>query len=188
MKSKRLFIGVFFITACMYYYQYSLKRFSHFNNTQKNETEVTNNDLINTPQSLKSNEKNLPKIKVYETKDDKFSAFEEMEKNWLNKSKELLGDNNFKEYFNLRENCEKEKEKAYSAYHDYLRSKNGNNFKYNISEDQSALELKINEKYQDKLLKIIGEDKYKKYLVLKDNFNEELHKKSNGKEVILIEF
>jgi len=126
--------------------------------------------------------------KVYETKDDKFEAFDRMEQAWLKNVQGLLSAKEYLAYEELRNLNEKEKAEAYKAYHDYLRSKYGNNFKYNISEDQSIREKKINEKYLKDLLKLVGEEKFKKYLKLKDQYNENLRRESKSKSFLVIEF
>lgn len=149
----------------------------------------------NVPLTLKTNEQSSeallqkePEVKVYETKDEKFEAFDRMEKGWLNSVSKLLTAKEYLVYEDLRNLNEKEKADAYKAYHDYLRSKYGNNFKYNISEDQSIREKKINEKYLKDLAKLIGPEKFKKYLATKDQYNENLRRETKGKSFLVIEF
>lgn len=149
----------------------------------------------NIPLTLKTNEQNKealpekePDVKVYETKDEKFEAFDRMEKGWLNSVSKLLTAKEYLVYEDLRNLNEKEKADAYKAYHDYLRSKYGNNFKYNISEDQSIREKKINEKYLKDLAKLLGPEKFKKYLATKDQYNENLRRETKGKSFLVIEF
>lgn len=179
-----------------------------FQGNKSKETKEANvnqsQNLINTPLSLKSTnptplllsptQKDLvkagsePKIKISETHEDKFDVFEKVEKEWLSKVHELLNEGQYKLYLDMRNRNEAEKALAYQAYHDYLRKKFGNNFKYNISEDQSINEKNINEKYTKELLKLIGEENFKKYLKNKDQFNEELHRNAKSKGSMVIEF
>jgi uncharacterized protein YgiM (DUF1202 family) len=86
----------------------------------------------------------------------------------------------------MRDRNEKEKMQAYKEYHNYLRQKYGDKFSYNITDDQSAREKQINQRYLKDLLKLIGPEKFKKYTASKDQFNEEMRRKN--KESIQIEF
>jgi len=59
---------------------------------------------------------------------------------------------------------------------------------YNISEDQSIREKDINTKYTRELLKHIGEEKFKLYLKTRDQFNEDLQRKSPNGQALVVEF
>lgn len=118
--------------------------------------------------------------------DEEFHAFDEIEKSWLLETKEIIGSEYFSQYVDLKKNNDEEKMKAYREYHDNLRQKYGNKFSYNISDDQSEKEKKINQRYLKNLLKIIGPAKFKIYTSAKDQFNEELRRKN--KEAIQMEF
>ena len=120
------------------------------------------------------------------SEEDKFQAFDEMEKKWLLEVKTVLGDQFYAQYLEMRERNEKEKMEAYKEYHDYLRRKHGDNFKYNISEDQSIREKKINQDYLKKLLELIGETKFQAYIKARDKINED--NRRAGKEFIQVEF
>ena len=150
---------------------------------------VPDNSINNTPASIKVGDNRLPPKKVvYETKDDKFEEYDRIENDWLSKAHKLFSDKEFMLYQDMRKRSDQEKEKAYQAYHDYLRSKFGNNFKYNISEDNSILEKKINDRYQKELLKLVGQEKMRRYVSEREKFNEELRRNSQGKSFLIIEF
>lgn len=129
------------------------------------------------------------KVRVYEksdSQDDRFLEFDRQEKNWLNEAKTIIGEKDYPVYLQMREQSEKEKLMAYKEYHDYLRQKFGDKFSYNISEDQSIREKDITKRYLGDLLKIIGEEKFKKYISARDQFNEKMRREN--KESIQIEF
>ena len=48
---------------------------------------------------------------------------------------------------------------------------------YNISEDQSLQESKINQKYLKELLNLVGKEKFAQYIKARDKLNEENRKK-----------
>ena len=124
--------------------------------------------------------------KVVETADENFEVFDKIEKEWLTKAQAIVGSDKYQAYLGLREQNDKEKLLAYKEYHDYLRQKYGDKFSYNLSEDQSIREKKINQRYLGELLKLIGPEKFTKYTAEKDQFNEEMRRQK--KETIQIEF
>lgn len=148
-----------------------------------------------TPGSLKINQNSpnpddLPEeaenVKVNNTEDDQFKEFDKMEEQWLAAAKEVIGAAHYATYLEMKDRNDKEKMQAYKEYHDYLRQKYGDNFSYNISEDQSIKEKQINQRYLKELLELIGPEKFKKYISIKDQFNEDMRRKN--RESIQIEF
>lgn len=141
------------------------------------------------PPSLKvtaSKENTSPKTRTVEVEDENFDAFDKLENNWLEKVNDLIGPEKFSLYLEMKERNDKEKMQAYKEYHDYLRQKYGDKFSYNISEDQSIREKKINQRYLKDLLNLVGPDLFKQYIKALDQFNEEIRR--NNKEAITIEF
>jgi hypothetical protein len=126
--------------------------------------------------------------KIIKTPDKNFEEYDQNEKAWLGKIELLLGENDFQYYTDLREKNDQEKMQAYKEFHEYLRQKHGDNFSYNISEDQSVREKDINTKYTRMLLKKIGEEKFKMYLKTRDEYNEELQKQSKDGQALVFEF
>ncbi len=120
--------------------------------------------------------------------DQNFLEFDKVEAEWLTKMSSLLSENENLFYLDLRTRNDEEKMSAYKEYHEYLRQKHGDNYSYNISEDQTIRERDINTKYAKELLKKIGEQKFKSYLEMKDQFNEKLQKKSPDGNALIIEF
>lgn len=141
---------------------------------------------INTNKSLSSTVDQQKEARGRDVPDESFDAFDKVEKNWLNKVQEIIGAENFSRYIKLRDRNEKEKMMAYEKFHDYLRLKHGENFSYNISEDQTAREKEINERYLKELLKLIGNDKFQEYTSAKDEYNEKIRREN--KESLIIEF
>ena len=119
------------------------------------------------------------------TEEDQFAIYDQIEGKWLAEVKGIFQEH-YPAYLEMRESNEKEKMKAYKEYHDYLRKKHGDTFTYNISEDQSIREKKINQAYLKKLLPLVGEEKFKAYLKARDKVNEE--NRRSGNEAIQMEF
>lgn len=141
----------------------------------------------NSPSSLKVGAKSQPAAgKMKKEESDNFEAFDRMERTWLERVQKIIEPKLYPIYLELRERNEKEKMQAYKEFHNYLKQKYGDKFSYNISEDQSVLEKKINERYMNELLAMIGREKFMIYLKARDQFNEEMRRQ--GKLAIQIEF
>lgn len=144
------------------------------------------------PPSLKLNDTSLnsePVSKVQnndQVTDDKFVAFDKLEKIWTDKVHEIIGDQKYPIYLEMKRRNDLEKMQAYKEYHEYLRQKYGDKFTYNITDDQSISEKKINQRYLKDLLKLIGPENFKSYISAKDQINEEIRR--HNKEAIQIEF
>ncbi len=164
----------------------------------KNEVVIESETKIaadkNIPPSLKINqdaknshtENGEVKSRVYEKEDASFEEFDKMDEAWLAKAKEIVGEDKYALYLDMRKRNDDEKLIAYKEYHNYLRQKYGDKFSYNLSEDQSAREKQINQKYLKELLKLIGPEAFKKYTAEKDQFNEKMRRQN--KSSIQVEF
>jgi hypothetical protein len=117
---------------------------------------------------------------------DQFQEFDIIEGKWIGQVEGIIGKKNFPRYLAMRKRNESEKLVAYKAYHEYLKQKYGDNYSYNISEDQNVAEKKINQRYLQMLLRLIGEEKFQQYLKARDQINEE--NRRDNKEFIQIEF
>lgn len=148
-----------------------------------NDTKVISLETI-APPSLKANA--TAPYKAKESEDEQFLAFDKFEKTWLLKAQEIIGSDKYAQYLEMRNQNEKEKLQAYNEYHEYLRQKYGDKFSYNITDDHSAKEKQINQRYLKDLLTLIGPEKFKTYTAAKDLFNEEMRRQN--KESIHIEF
>jgi hypothetical protein len=159
---------------------------------QEPEQKITQDKDI--PLSLKLNDQSVQarvlseqvSSKTYEGRDEHFEEFDQAEQLWVSRVKEIIGKPHFLLYLELKKLNDEEKMLAYKEYHDYLRQKYGEHFSYNISEDQSLREKQINQRYLEKLLKIIGPDTFKSYTEAKDLFNESMRRQD--KESIQVEF
>ena len=194
MKKKIILVIAVLIIIISWFFYTSPKLISEKIVETNNDTKVIAPDS-QIPPSLKiSNSTALPtkdsvekkNYRIKESKDEKFEAFDKLEKAWLNKAQEIIGAENYPLYVEMRNQNDKEKMQAYKEYHDYLRQKYGDKFSYNITDDQSAREKQINQRYLNNLLKLIGPTKFKNYTSSKDQFNEEMRR--NNKESIQIEF
>lgn len=142
------------------------------------------------PATLKTKKSREVKVHIKETltpsEAEKFAAFDRVEQKWLANVRKIIGEKHYPTYLDMRERNEQEKMDAYKEYHDYLRQKHGDQFSYNISEDQSVREKKINTSYEKELLKLVGEETFKTYLKARDQINEESRREN--KLFIQVEF
>jgi hypothetical protein len=184
---KKIIIGfilVVIIAAAMIYS--SSRNILHLSD-EKNEKFQPQTQPTSVPNVVqKKNNETHKAGKAVETTENNFAIYDQMEKKWLDSVSLIIGSKTFPIYLEMRERNDKEKMQAYKEYHDYLRFKYGDKYSYNISEDQSIREKKINERYLNDLLKLIGQEKFKAYLKAKDDFNEESRRRS--KEAMIIEF
>ncbi len=123
-------------------------------------------------------EKGLSKEIGEPESEEMIAEIEAMEKVWLAEVKSIIGSQHFPTYLELKNVNEKEKLEAYNQFHEYMRKKHGDNFSYNISEDQSVQEKKVNQKYLKELLKVIGQEKFAAYLKARDKLNENYRKQN----------
>ena len=134
------------------------------------------------PRSIKENKASdtrviAKEIGVTET-DEMVAEIELMEKKWLDEVKNIIGPKDYPLYLELKKNNDQEKLEAYNEFHEYMRKKHGDKFSYNISEDQSLQEKKVNQKYLKELLNLIGKDKFATFIEARDKFNENFRKKN----------
>lgn len=182
---KKIIIGFFLIVIIAAAMIYSPSRnILHITDAKKELSRSQITTVANVDQ--KKNKETYKAGKAVETTENNFAIYDQMEKKWLESVSNIVGNKTFPIYLEMRERNDKEKMQAYKEYHDYLRFKYGDKYTYNISEDQSIREKKINERYLNDLLKLIGQEKFKAYLKAKDDFNEESRRRS--KEAMIIEF
>jgi hypothetical protein len=180
---KKIFIFLFILLSVVIYYFYNKK------NPKKNYYEIqSSNNMPAVFKPVHSEDVKPLSNKTIKTQDTNFEKFDQVEKEWLIRIEKLLGRSNFEYYSDLRSKNEEEKMKAYKEFHEYLRLKHGDNFSYNISEDQSVREKEVNTKYTRLLLTKIGEEKFKEYLIIRDHFNEEQQRKDQDGNALVIEF
>lgn len=123
------------------------------------------------------------------------ATFEEIESKWQEEIEDIfINDMNLsksavQDYFKMREGFEKDSYEAFEAFHEEMVKKHGENYSYNPTEDEEAFQKKIRTRYEEELQKKIGMDNFKKYIQLKDSFNQRLIEKyDSNKGVLHIEF
>jgi hypothetical protein len=184
---KKIIIGFILVVIIAAAMLYSPSRNILHISDEKNEKSQPQTQPTSVPNVVQKKNKETHKAgKAVETTENNFAIYDQMEKKWLDSASLIIGPKTFPIYLEMRERNDKEKMQAYKEYHDYLRFKYGDKYSYNISEDQSIREKKINERYLNDLLKLIGQEKFKAYLKAKDDFNEESRRRS--KEAMIIEF
>jgi hypothetical protein len=188
MLKKIFFLLVFLGIGLFWYFYQKSKVTPSFTDIEKNNPLV----VFTPPTKEKIAIINKPitpaPAKVFQGADENFSQFDQIEKTWLLKMASFFNRNDYDFYNEIRNRNEEEKMEAYKEFHDYLRKKNGDNFSYHISEDQSVREKAINNKYSQVLLKRIGPEKFKMYLKTRDQFNEDLARNAPSGRAMIIEF
>lgn len=123
------------------------------------------------------------------------ATFEEIESKWQEEVEDIfvndmgLAKGVVQDYFKMREGFEKDSYEAFEAFHEEMLKKHGENYSYNPTEDEEAFQKKIRSRYENELQKKIGLDNFKKYIQLKDAFNQRLIEKyDSNKGVLHIEF
>jgi hypothetical protein len=183
LKKSLLFIFILLLVVGYYFFK---RPAATQNEKTYNDIQVPSTTVVFKNQALAPADSSPQKI--IKTPDKNFEEYDQNEKVWLGKIETILGEKDFQYYTDLREKNDQEKMQAYKEFHEYLRQKHGDNFSYNISEDQSVREKEINTKYTRMLLKKIGEEKFKMYLNKRDEFNEELQRQSKDGQALVVEF
>ncbi|OUR96876.1 hypothetical protein A9Q84_11100 [Halobacteriovorax marinus] len=97
------------------------------------------------------------------------------------------------EYKKLKNGYEAERERRYEKFHRMMEEKHGPNYSYSPSVDEEMYNEKLVKAYELSLSKIIGVEKMRKYMQVKDNFNRKLedtakNSKDGSDSFLLIEF
>ena len=118
-----------------------------------------------------------------------FAEFDRFENQWINEVKKVFPKPKmFEVYLVFREDNEKEKMEAYEEFHKLMEKKFGPNYTYSLSEDQTKMEQKINDKYLKKLKDMVGDKTFTEYLKVRDEFNEKVMRETKGQRPLLIEY
>ena len=106
--------------------------------------------------------------------------FEKVEKDWSDKMNQLfvkelgLEAKVLQEYWKMREGYEQDKLDAFEEFHEEMIEKYGDSYTYKPSEEEQLFSAKVRQRYDQALVKLIGEDAYSKYLEARDQYNREL--------------
>lgn len=121
--------------------------------------------------------------------------FDQLEREWKNLVLNLftselgLEKAAYDDYLLMKEGLSKDKLRAFEAFHAEMEKKYGDNYTYNPSDEEIQFEKDIQQKYDELLKSKLGEEKFMKYLELRDNFNQSLMEKQDPNEgVILMDF
>ncbi len=106
--------------------------------------------------------------------------FEKVEKDWSDRINQLMGrelglaPKVIEEYWKMRKGYEQDKLDAFEDFHEEMIEKYGENYSYRPSEEEQMFSAKVRERYDQALVKLIGQDAYVRYLEVRDQFNREL--------------
>jgi len=121
--------------------------------------------------------------------------FDVIETEWKSKIKNLfveelaLKESVYKEYLKMKEGLDKDKVRAFDSFHKEMEAKYGASYTYNPTEQEKQFEKDIRTKYDQVLMKLIGQENFSRYLETRDRFNQDLMEKQDPDEgVILMDF
>lgn len=106
--------------------------------------------------------------------------FEKVEKDWSDRMNQLfnkdlgLDPKMLQEYYKMREGYEQDKLDAFEDFHEEMIEKYGENYSYKPSEEEKMFTAKVRERYEQALIKLIGEQAYIRYTETRDQYNREL--------------
>jgi len=157
--------------------------------TNKNENSISNQPRNHG--TLSQADSDTPPLSEAEIKKlEKY--FEKVENEWQAKIRNLfikelgLSEDIARTYFEMRDSYDEGKANAFKEFHEDLEDKHGDSYSYKASEDQEDFEKKALKGYMKQLRKVLGDNEFKKYLLLKDQFNEKLRKEQDPSMGILL--
>ncbi len=206
MKKKSIvFFSLFIFVAIIY-------KYGNFGASQKNKADLqrsgpeqvskgphSNKEKLKKDTGLKNDlARSIMKLDPRELSEEEIAEFEEyyeeVENNWFSQIEALfVGEFSLKEeviesYMDLRESYEEEKMISFQEFHDFMASKHGDQYTYNPTDDMEVFENKVADEYYEKMRALLGDDQYRRYLEVKDQFNDRLREEQDvDKLVILIE-
>tara|TARA_R110000868_G_scaffold132381_9_gene343353 strand:- start:6396 stop:7031 length:636 start_codon:yes stop_codon:yes gene_type:complete len=137
--------------------------------------EPTNNPIIEPvtaeEEGMVLSEDQMIKLEAY---------FEKVEKDWSDRMNQLfvrelgLEAKVLQEYWKMRDGYEQDKLDAFEDFHEEMIEKYGESYTYKPSEEEQLFAAKVREKYDEALLKLVGQDNYMKIVEVRDQFNREL--------------
>lgn len=121
--------------------------------------------------------------------------YDQVEEEWDKSMKNLfvaefgMTEDDFNDYLKMREGYEDDRLDAFQDFHEQMVEKYGDNYTFSPSEDMKTFEGKLKQDYQDLLRKKIGDENFKRYLEVQDEFNERIRREQE-KDVppLLIEY
>ncbi|MDC1174306.1 hypothetical protein OAT67_02850 [Bacteriovoracaceae bacterium] len=143
------------------------------------ETDITKKDILTAEGSI--GEKQLTEEEMEEL--DEY--FDKVEEEWDRKIKDLfitemgLSSQDVEDYNKMKEGFAEDKIEIYQDYHEEMVQKYGDSYQFKPSEEMTSFEKKLREDYQNLIRKRIGDDNFKKYIEMLDNYNEEVRREQN---------
>lgn len=107
--------------------------------------------------------------------------FDKIEKKWTQKveayfKENFPGENVFNEFSNLRDRFEEEKVLAYENFHERMLDKFGEDYEFRPTEIDDKEVREINDRYEDELKNLLGEEHFQTYIEMREDFNEQIRK------------
>ena len=216
LKVMSLVLSVLFLVAFFFWKDSSEEGFSEKNQVQQEEIQIPVNEIKVeshareeqlSEEALNDFEPNfgddIREVTQEEGQSDPsfqdFDAleqlFEEVEQEWRSSMERLVRqDLGLKEevlgrYYELRDDYDEAKLMAFEDYHQKMIDQHGDDYAFNPSLQMENFDNDILPRYQEELEKLIGREGVRKYIQMKDEFNQKIRKKGHpGAALILIDF
>lgn len=150
---------------------------------ENDELEQTDEEVVYFPRFDLLNEQELDEIEAFYSK---------IEEEWNDKMRNLfindlkLSERDYEDYLQIRENFEESRWMAFERFHEDLFFEQGESFSYRITEYLEEVEAPLAEKYRERILNQIGESHFKKFLEVKDAFNDDLRRRQDPSHGIIL--
>lgn len=123
------------------------------------------------------------------------ALFDEVEQEWQSDMERLirqdlgLSEEVLERYYELRDDYDEAKLMAFEDYHQKMIDQHGEDYAFNPSVQMEDFDNNVLPQYIEQLEKLIGQDGVRKYIQMKDEFNQRIRKKGHpGAALILIDF
>lgn len=120
--------------------------------------------------------------------------FEEVDQEWQSSMKRLirqdlgLNEEVLNRYYELRDDYDEAKLMAFEDYHQRMIDQHGEDYAFNPSLQMEDFDNNVLPQYLEELEKLIGQEGVRKYIQMKDEFNQKIRKKGHpGAALILID-
>lgn len=97
-----------------------------------------------------------------------------------------LGPDVMRAYTEVRDSFEDARWDAFEDFHERLFMEEGEDFSYRMTEYHENVEQPLAESYRERLLDLFGEDNYKRFLEIKDGFNDDLRSRQDPRHGIIL--
>lgn len=111
--------------------------------------------------------------------------YDETEERWTRRMREFilqdlgLSQNVFEDYENLRDEFEDARWAEFEKFHERLFEEEGDDFQFRMADYFRQVELPLAETFRERLRGVIGEDNFRQFLDVRDDFNRDLRSRQD---------